>query len=122
MYHIEANRDVDPKVVFDLVRKTFCDYALLTFGGALHRLKDVVEIGPIPGLPDRITERVREGFVLGDFQFCPDTQSPDLLKEGVFSCYRPMPKETLVPGNQAALNPTAWRQLISCNSLRINFN
>ena len=48
VYHIEANRDVDPKVVFDLVRKTFCDYALLTFGGALHRLKDVVEIGPIP--------------------------------------------------------------------------
>ncbi|MEZ0385982.1 MAG: FAD-binding oxidoreductase [Verrucomicrobium sp.] len=78
-----------------------------------QKVQRIVEIGTVTGLPGRIAERVREGFVLGDFQFSPDTQSPDLLKEGVFSCYRPVTVETSLPGNPAALNPAAWRQLLS---------
>ena len=39
-------------------------------------------------------ERIRDGYLYGDFQFEIDPGSPRFLQHGVFSCYRPVPDET----------------------------
>jgi FAD/FMN-containing dehydrogenase len=75
-------------------------------------LERVVEVRPITGVTQQIEERIRDGFVLGDFQFCPDEKSDNFLKEGVFSCYKPAAPEVVMPVSQLALNPERWRNLI----------
>ena len=76
------------------------------------KLERVVEVMPITGVTQRIEERIRDGFVLGDFQFCPDEKCDNFLKEGVFSCYKPAAPDTVMPVSQLALNPDRWRNLI----------
>ncbi|QIF03531.1 FAD-binding oxidoreductase [Roseimicrobium sp. ORNL1] len=76
------------------------------------KLERVVEVMPITGVTQRIEERIRDGFVLGDFQFCPDEKSDNFLKEGVFSCYKPAAPGTAMPVSQLSLNPERWRNLI----------
>jgi FAD/FMN-containing dehydrogenase len=76
------------------------------------KLERVVEVMPITGVTQRIEERIRDGFVLGDFQFCPDEKSENFLKEGVFACYKPAPPDAVMPVSQLALNPERWRNLI----------
>ncbi len=78
-----------------------------------ERVERVVEIGTLQDLPDRIQQRLSDGFLLGDFQFCPDEKSPGFLKEGVFSCYRPVDKNGALPVGQKSLNPEAWRKLLT---------
>lgn len=77
-----------------------------------QRLERVVEVAQIGGIIPRVEERMKDGYLLGDFQFCPDEASPNLLREGVFSCYRPVSPES--GGSEAAvsLKPDAWRRLI----------
>lgn len=70
----------------------------------------VVEVRPLAGIATGIAERIRDGFVLGDFQFCPDEKSPGFLKEGVFSCYRPV--AATATSAPTKLTPDAWRKLI----------
>jgi FAD/FMN-containing dehydrogenase len=76
------------------------------------KLERVVEVMPITGVTQRIEERIRDGFVLGDFQFCPDEKSDNFLKEGVFSCYKPAAPGAAMPVSQLSLNPERWRNLI----------
>jgi len=77
-----------------------------------QRLERIVEVMPITGVTQRIEERIRDGFVLGDFQFCPDEKSDHFLKEGVFSCYRPAASDAPLTPAQLSLKPEAWRNLI----------
>ncbi len=76
------------------------------------KLERVVEVTGIEGITQRIEERMRDGFVLGDFQFCPDETSDKFLREGVFSCYRPAMVDAPMPAAQLSLKPEAWRKLI----------
>ena len=77
-----------------------------------QKLERVVEVMPITGLVDRIDQRIRDGYVLGDFQFCPDEKSGNFMKEGVFSCYKPAAPDAPDPGGKLSLKPEAWRNLI----------
>jgi len=77
-----------------------------------EKLERVVEITSLSGLMERIEQRRKEGFLLGDFQFCPDETSDAFLHEGVFSCYRPVSADTPTEEPQVKLNPEAWRKLI----------
>lgn len=77
-----------------------------------QRVERVVEISSVEDLGTRIEQRRREGFLLGDFQFCPDEKSPEFLKEGVFACYRPVTDDSPVAEAAVKLNPGAWRGLI----------
>lgn len=77
-------------------------------------LEREVEITDIAGLPDRIQKRIHDGYLLGDFQFCPDENSPHFLKEGVFACYKPVNSVNHLPHQTAtrSLNAEAWNQLL----------
>lgn len=77
-----------------------------------QRLERVVEVTTIDGIIPRVEHRMKDGFLLGDFQFCPDETSPNLLREGVFSCYRPVAPETGGAETTVTLKPDAWRRLI----------
>lgn len=78
-----------------------------------QRMERVVEITRLDGIIPRVAERMEQGFMLGDFQFCPDEASPDFLREGVFACYRPCQNDDEEPRAGVALHPEAWRKLIT---------
>jgi FAD/FMN-containing dehydrogenase len=76
------------------------------------KVERIVEIQQASGLITAFDKRISEGFVYGDFQFSIDRNSEDFLHKGVFSCYRPVPIETLLRPEQRELSDTNWRQLL----------
>jgi FAD/FMN-containing dehydrogenase len=77
-----------------------------------RKLERVVEIRAAPGLEAAFEQRIRDGFLYGDFQFDLDADSDGFLQRGVFACYRPVDPATPVPEDQAELAPEAWERLI----------
>jgi FAD/FMN-containing dehydrogenase len=75
-------------------------------------LKRVVEIRGVDGLTDALGERVRDGFVFGDFQFSIDERDDGFLRDGVFSCYRPVDPATPIPAGQLVLSRKDWGRLL----------
>ncbi len=53
----------------------------------VHR---VVGLAKTSGLMDRMSERIRDGFEYGDFQFAIDADDESFLGHGVLSCYEPV--------------------------------
>jgi FAD/FMN-containing dehydrogenase len=76
------------------------------------RVERVVEITRIDGLAERLEQRIRDGFLMGDFQFCPDEGSKGFLQEGVFACYRPVDVTDAPTDTGLALEPSEWRELL----------
>ena len=76
------------------------------------RVERVVEIARIDGLAGRLEQRIRDGFLMGDFQFCPDERSEGFLREGVFACYRPVDGTEATTDTGLALEPSEWRELL----------
>ena len=74
-------------------------------------LERVVEIRTVEELEPAFADRVAEGYLYGDFQFAIDPDSPDFLRIGVFSCYRPVEGREPQPG-QRALSSDDWQRLI----------
>lgn len=59
-------------------------------------------------------ERIRAGFLYGDFQFAIDPRSRDFLRRGVFSCYQPVADDTAPPPDgQLELREADWRALVA---------
>jgi FAD/FMN-containing dehydrogenase len=56
--------------------------------------------------------RIRNGYLFGDFQFAIDPHSSDFLHRGVFSCYRPVDRATPMPENEKSLSDESWRMLL----------
>jgi FAD/FMN-containing dehydrogenase len=71
-----------------------------------------VSIGCVDDLPRLFDLRIREGYEYGDFQFATDPASREFLQVGVFSCYRPVPRDVVIPDDQRALSPSDWRRLL----------
>ena len=78
-----------------------------------HRLERVVEVFDVERLPDAFRSRIAEGFTYGDFQYMTDESSGGFLRQGVFSCYRPV---DAAPSNGRETNVTLssenWTKLI----------
>lgn len=74
-------------------------------------LERVVELESVEALSERFDERLRAGFTYGDFQFAIDPGSPDFLRRGIFSCYRPV-ADRPIPEEQRALSRDDWRNLL----------
>jgi len=74
-------------------------------------LERVVEMRDIATLFPAFDERIRAGFVYGDCQFVIDPASPDFLRKGVFSCYRPVERAAPPPG-QRVLSHDDWQKLM----------
>jgi FAD/FMN-containing dehydrogenase len=77
-----------------------------------RKVERVVEVRSIDGLIPAFDERVRSGFLYGDFQFATDPGSDEFLRAGVFSCYRPVSAETPMPSGQRALSLEDWKGLL----------
>jgi FAD/FMN-containing dehydrogenase len=77
-----------------------------------QKLERVVREITIDELNMAFENRVREGFIYGDFQFAIDDQSEEFLHRGVFSCYRPVDIATPMPAEQRELRAGDWCDLI----------
>jgi FAD/FMN-containing dehydrogenase len=78
-----------------------------------RRLERVVEVRSIEGLSKAFAERIRDGFIYGDFQYAIDDTSPDFLNRGVFCCYRPVDPATPAAPNQKDLLERDWVELLT---------
>jgi FAD/FMN-containing dehydrogenase len=56
--------------------------------------------------------RIAEGFEFGDFQFAIDPATPEFMRAGVLSCYRPVADSVEIPGGQRVLRSADWRELL----------
>ena len=66
------------------------------------KVRRVVAIGETANIIERFDERIRSGFLYGDYQFATDDTSDSFLRRGVFSCYQPVD-----PGHAADAEPDA---------------
>ena len=76
------------------------------------KVERVVEIRTVDGLIGAFEKRIADGFEYGDFQFSIENASDDFLYKGVFSCYRPVPIDTLIPPSEKQLTDENWKELI----------
>jgi len=75
------------------------------------KLQRVVKLCSVEEIIDAFDERIRSGFLYGDFQFSTALDDPQFLSRGVFSCYRPVELDTPMPANQLRLSASDWRRL-----------
>ncbi len=71
----------------------------------------IVEIIDIKDLISGFEDRIRNGFLYGDFQFNTDGNSDEFLRTGVFSCYQPADPQAIVPESKKELSEKDWREL-----------
>src|SRR2546427_21237 len=71
-----------------------------------------VQILEIDDLMPAFARRIAAGFTYGDFQYHTDPDSPDFLRKGVFSCYRPVAASTPIQEKQKELSADDWNELI----------
>lgn len=57
-------------------------------------------------------QRIKAGYEYGDFQFAIDPTSDDFLQFGVFSCYLPVDRESVMGENDKHLSEHDWRALL----------
>jgi FAD/FMN-containing dehydrogenase len=76
-----------------------------------QKVERVVRLIDLKELASAIEERIRDGYLYGDFQFDIDPTSTSFLTRGVFSCYRPVPNGTPIPATQKQLSMENWSDL-----------
>ena len=75
------------------------------------KVRRVVELARIEGIIERFEQRIRDGYLYGDFQFATDATRDSFLARGVFSCYEPMPDDTPLTVNPTRFHPEDWARL-----------
>ena len=76
-----------------------------------RKLERVVSVLPLDELLPSMKSRIAEGFLYGDFQYVTDETSPDFLRRGVFSCYRPIDDAAPFTPSHKHLTSEDWRRL-----------
>ena len=79
-----------------------------------HRVRRAVEITSIERLESLFMQRIADGFTYGDFQYRTDESSQGFLRDGVMSCYIPVPGDESLT-DEAPLNLLSehdWRGLL----------
>lgn len=77
-----------------------------------RKVQRVVEEQRIDTVIQAFEARVAAGYLYGDFQFAIDSASDTFLQRGVFSCYKPVPDETVMPEAQPELQAEDWMRLL----------
>jgi FAD/FMN-containing dehydrogenase len=112
---VTCNRDENPEL-FRLAIGGYglfgCVYSARVRLFPRRTLERVVEVRLIDDLTQLFEERIRDGFLYGDFQFATDETSDDFLYRGVFSSYRPIERSGPPPADQRALSHDDWQRLI----------
>jgi FAD/FMN-containing dehydrogenase len=75
------------------------------------KVRRVVVIGETMNIIERFEERIRDGYLYGDYQFATDSNRDSFLRRGVFSCYQPVPPDTPLTQNPTRFNPEDWAKL-----------
>jgi UDP-N-acetylenolpyruvoylglucosamine reductase len=75
------------------------------------KVRRIVELCDTRDIMDRFEERIRDGYLYGDFQFATDASRDSFLRQGVFACYQPVPLDTPLTSNPARFSPEDWARL-----------
>jgi FAD/FMN-containing dehydrogenase len=75
------------------------------------KVRRVVEIGETRTIGERFEERIRNGYLYGDYQFATDSSRDSFLRQGVFSCYQPVSDATPLTVNPTRFSPEDWARL-----------
>jgi FAD/FMN-containing dehydrogenase len=75
------------------------------------KVQRVVEIRDTIDIPQMFEQRIKDGYLYGDFQFATDSQRDSFLGRGVFSCYRPVDPATPITENPTRFHPEDWARL-----------
>ena len=75
------------------------------------KVRRVVEMVETAGLIDRFDDRIRDGYLYGDFQFAIDARGDDFLRRGVFSCYEPVGPGVELTRRPRGFSAADWQRL-----------
>ena len=75
------------------------------------KVRRVVAVGETGTIMERFDERIRNGFIYGDYQFATDDTRDSFLRRGIFSCYEPVDPDTPLTLNPTRFNPEDWARL-----------
>jgi len=75
------------------------------------KVRRVVELRDLKDIPDAFEQRIRDGYLYGDFQFATDSNRESFLRRGVFSCYLELPPETPVTEHPTRFSAEDWARL-----------
>ena len=83
------------------------------------KVRRVVALGKTTDIIDRFEERVRDGFLYGDYQFATDSGRDSFLMSGIFSCYQPVPPDTPLTEHPTRFNPEDWSRRVRSEERRV---
>lgn len=75
------------------------------------KVRRVVVLGETVTIAERFDERIRDGYLYGDYQFATDASRDSFLGRGVFSCYAPVSDDTPLTAHPTRFNPEDWARL-----------
>jgi FAD/FMN-containing dehydrogenase len=75
------------------------------------KVRRIVEIRDLKDIPGSFEQRIRDGYLYGDFQFATDSGRPSFLHRGVFSCYQEVPASTPITEHPTRFTPEDWSRL-----------
>ncbi len=75
------------------------------------KVRRVVRIADTEEIPNAFAERIRDGYLYGDFQFATDSGRDSFLRRGVFSCYQPVDPGTPLTEHPTRFHPDDWARL-----------
>jgi FAD/FMN-containing dehydrogenase len=75
------------------------------------KVRRVVKIADLKDIPAAFEERIRDGYLYGDYQFATDGGRDSFLRRGVFSCYQRVDESTPLTENPTRFHPEDWAQL-----------
>ncbi len=76
------------------------------------KVRRVVKLGETAGIEEAFAERIRAGYLYGDYQYATDGKRDSFLRRGVFSCYEPVEDKTPLTENPTRFQPDDWAKLI----------
>ena len=102
----------------DLFRLTIGGYGLFGIITAVTlrlrprvKVRRVVQLTPTADVAGLFEERIRAGYLYGDFQFTTADRDPDFLRRGIMSCYQPVPDEIPLTVDPVRFTPEDWARL-----------
>lgn len=75
------------------------------------KVQRVVEIRETRDIPAMFEQRIKDGYLYGDFQYATDSNRDSFMRRGVFSCYRPVDPATPLTVNPTRFHPEDWAKL-----------
>lgn len=75
------------------------------------KVRRVVELAETADVIERFEQRIRDGYLYGDYQFATDAARDSFLARGIFSTYQPVADDTPLTSNPTRFNPEDWARL-----------